>query len=129
MNHMTTKAIARMLATIGEAEERVAALQAEIETAKAEMFAMLERNELDTMEVELDEGTAKVTIVRPTQLKFDEDGLSSELSAQMWSSVTKRVLDKKALEDAVARGKIAPTIVAKHSAEVPTKPYLRITRK
>jgi hypothetical protein len=69
-----------------------------------------------------------VTVVRPTRLEFNEAGLEKALSEALWRQVTKRVLDKKALEDAVSRGKIDISVVSENSKEVATKPYLKITR-
>jgi hypothetical protein len=131
VHHMTEKAGIRLTDTIKEAEEQIAALQATIEDAKAELFALMERNNLVQLITLGEDGESEkvtVTIVRPTRLQFDEAGLRDSLSEQVWRSVSKRVLDKKALEDAIARGKVSANAVAEHSTEVPTKPYLRITR-
>lgn len=107
--------------------ETIADLQKQLEKVKEKIFKHLEDNELETLTVGEDGDEIKVTIVRPTTLKFDEEGLKESLSPTQWKSVTKQVVDKKALEDAVVRGKIEPSVVADNSKEVASKPYLRIT--
>ena len=69
----------------------------------------------------------KVTIVRPTSIEIDEEGLKKAITASQWKAITTLSLDKKKLEDHVARGKIDIDIVAKNSTEKPKKPYLKIT--
>lgn len=107
--------------------ETIADLQKQLEKVKEKIFKHLEDNELETLTVGEEGDEIKVTIVRPTTLKFDEEGLKESLSSAQWKSVTKQVVDKKALEDAVVRGKIDPSVVADNSKEVASKPYLRIT--
>ena len=69
----------------------------------------------------------KVTIVRPTSIEIDEEGLKKALTASQWKAITTLSLDKKKLEDNVARGKIDIDVVANNSTEKPKKPYLKIT--
>ena len=69
----------------------------------------------------------KVTVVRPTSIDIDEEGLKNELKPSQWKAITTLSLDKKKLEDNVARGKIDIDVVAKNSTEKPKKPYLKIT--
>lgn len=128
MNHQTDWAIERMLGKIQELEEGLRIAQDELSSAKEELIALLEKHGVDSIETVIDEAPVKVTIVRPTQLKLDEFGIEQAVSDAVWRSITKRVIDKKALEDAVVRGKVEANIVSKNSKEVATKPYLRITR-
>lgn len=128
MNHQTDWAIERLLGKIQELEESLRIAQDQLGSAKEELIALLEKHGVDSIETVIDEAPVKVTIVRPTQLKLDELGIEKSVSDSIWRSITKRVIDKKALEDAVSRGKVEPYIVSKNSKEVATKPYLRITR-
>lgn len=128
MNYQTERAIENILDSLAEYESELDAVQKKIDKAKAELMGYLEKNELDTVTVGEEGSEIKVTVVRPTQLKIDENGLESSVSEAIWRSITKRIVDKKALEDAVARGKVEPSVISKHSKEVATKPYLRITR-
>ena len=129
MNHQTEKAIERLVVEINSASAEIANWQTQLDEAKIELMSLLEKHELDTIDVEVREEETKITIVRPSQLKIDEEGLEDAVSEAIWRSITKRVIDKKALEDAVAKGKVEAVTVSKHSKEVATKPYLRITKR
>ena len=129
MNHQTEKAVERLVVEINSASTEIANWQTQLDEAKIELMSLLEKHELDTIDVEVREEQTKITIVRPSQLKIDEEGLEDAVSEAIWRSITKRVIDKKALEDAVAKGKVEAVTVSKHSKEVATKPYLRITKR
>jgi hypothetical protein len=128
MNYQTEQAIERLLVEIESAEEEAQNWQAQVDKSKAELMALMEKHELSTIAIQVREEDQRVTVVRPTQLKIDEQGLQDAVSEAIWRTITKRVIDKKALEDAVTRGKVEAETVSKHSKEVATKPYLRITR-
>ena len=102
-------------------------LDAQLTKLKEKIFSHLEDNALETLEVGEEGSVIRVTIVRPTTLKIDEAGLEQALTKPQWKLITKQVVDKKALEDAVVRGKIDTNIVADQTKEVASKPYLRIT--
>lgn len=128
MNHKTEEAIARLLLEIQSAEEEAQTWQAQVDKSKSELMELMDKHDLSTIAVQVREEDQRVTVVRPTQLKINEEGLQDAVSEAIWRSITKRVIDKKALEDAVTRGKVEAETVSKHSKEVATKPYLRITR-
>jgi len=128
MNGSTKGAIERLLDLQRDTKASLTDLQEVLDATNAKIFSYLEANSIETITVGEKGEQTKATIVRPTQLKIDEDGLQSALSDAIWKLVTKRVIDKKALEDAVARGKVEPEVISTHSKEVATKPYLRITR-
>ena len=128
MNYQTEQAIERLLIEIESAEEEAQNWQAQVDKSKAELMALMEKHELSTIAIQVREEDQRVTVVRPTQLKIDEQALQDAVSEAIWRTITKRVIDKKALEDAVTRGKVEAETVSKHSKEVATKPYLRITR-
>lgn len=128
MNTRQIEVVQRLVDRHKAIKEEMSALQEELEAVNESLMEKLEANELETLTLDdKEENTVKVTIVRPTQLKIDEVGLEKALTKSQWSSVTKTVVDKKALEDAVVRGKIDATVVADHTKEVKAKPYLRIT--
>lgn len=128
MNHKTEEAIARLLLEIQSAEEEAQTWQAQVDKSKSELMELMDKHDLSTIAVPVREEDQRVTVVRPTQLKINEEGLQDAVSEAIWRTITKRVIDKKALEDAVTRGKVEAETVSKHSKEVATKPYLRITR-
>lgn len=75
--------------------------------------------------------TIKVTgtLVEPTSLIFDEEKLKKKVGASTWNKITRRVLDRSLLEEAVARGLVSPATVASCASEEPKNPYIRVTEK
>jgi hypothetical protein len=127
MNHQTKKMLEQLVEEIKNQQAQLVDLEHEIAKSKKKIFDALESNEVDTITIGESESETKITIVRPTSLKFNEEKLKEKLSDKQWRQITKTVLDKKAIEDAVARGTIDISIISANSAEVASKPYLRIT--
>lgn len=67
------------------------------------------------------------TLVEPSRLDLNEDRLRELVGEERWMAVTRRVVDKKLLEDAMATGAITPAEVARCSTEVPSQPHIKIT--
>lgn len=129
MNYKTENAIEDLLDEIDFHQQEADMHSDKVAKAKESLFALLEKHELETIKVGEDGSSTKVTIVRPTSMEFNEEGLKESVSDSVWRQITKLVLDKKALEDAVARGKVSVDIVAQNSKEVAKKPYLKITKE
>lgn len=129
MNYQTERAIEDLLNDIDFHQQELDVHERKVSQAKEALFALLEKHEMETVKVGEDGESVKVTIVRPTTMEFDEAGLKDSVSESVWRQITKLVLDKKALEDAVARGKVSVDTVAQNSKEVAKKPYLKITRE
>lgn len=127
VNYQTKEMLEQLVEEIKIQQGKIVDLEHEIAKAKKKIFDALESNEVDTITVGESESETKITIVRPTSLKFNEEKLKEKLSDKQWRQITKTVLDKKAIEDAVARGKIDISIISANSVEVASKPYLRIT--
>ena len=127
MNTKQEQAIEEQLKEYLSLKDQIANLEQQIENIKSSVFGTLEKNGLETLRVGEDGAVIGVTIVRPSTLKIDEHALESALTKPQWKLVSKQVLDKKALEDAIVRGKIDIAIVTENSKEVASKPYLRIT--
>lgn len=68
------------------------------------------------------------TLVQPESVVIDEDRLKRKIGAEAWKSVTKVVLDKKALEGKISAGAINLQAVASVSTTEEGTPYLRVTR-
>jgi hypothetical protein len=128
MQHNTTEAIKRLAEEHFRLKGLIEKHEEQLTENHQRIRELLERQEVETVTVGEEDDTIKVTVVRPTRLEFNEAGLEKALSEALWRQVTKRVLDKKALEDAVSRGKIDISVVSENSKEVATKPYLKITR-
>ena len=127
MNTKQIESIERLLEEHHAIADEMTLLDERLTKVKKTLMEKLESAELETLTVGEEGSEIKVTIVRPTTLKLNEAGLEKDLSSAQWKLITKKVVDKKALEDAVVRGKIDPTVVADNSNEVASKPYLRIT--
>ena len=97
--------------------------------AAAAYLAALADNEMDTMTTEWRDLRIIGTKVQSSTLKIDEDGLAEAVGPQKWVTISKRVLDRKLLEDAVVSDRFDPNLLAKHSEEVPRAPYVRVTVK
>ncbi len=127
MNHQTKKMLEQLAEEIKIQQGKIVDLEHEIAKSKKRIFDALESNEIDTITIGESESETKITIVRPTSLKFNEEKLQEKLSDKQWRQITKYVIDRKAIEDAVARGIIDISIISANSVEVASKPYLRIT--
>lgn len=117
-----------------------APLDLEIETlrdlkAKAEaaqlLFEEQQERVVKTFEAQgrktMKSGTVKATLVERSLTRYDERGLAKALGAPVWNKVTKRVLDKPKLEDAVDKGEVDINVVAQHATVVPSKPHIRFS--
>lgn len=123
---MTVK-LNRRIAALAELKQQIAELDDKRKELEAEVLELMESAEITTTEVEIDGVVTKATAVYSSTVKIDSTGLQGELSGSMWNQITKRVLDERLLEDKVARGLIDIDVVARHSTEVPRKPYVKIT--
>ena len=108
----------------------------ELSQHKADLEAMLLDAGVETVEVRTDSYgdpgqyvDVKMTVVNSSTVTVIEDKLRKALGVARFNKMTKRVLDKSLLEDAMAKGAVSPTVVASCSEERPRKPYLRTTIK
>lgn len=129
MNYQTERAIEDLVDEIDFHQQEADTHLDKVGKAKEALMVLLEKHELETVKVGEDGESTKVTIVRATSMEFNEEGLKKSVSESVWRQITKVVLDKKALEDAVARGKVPIETVADNSKEVAKKPYLKITKE
>lgn len=72
-------------------------------------------------------GSVRARLVIGSSTRYDERGLAKALGAPVWNKVTKKVLDKGKLEDAVDKGDIDLNVVAQYATVTPNKPYIRLT--
>ena len=69
----------------------------------------------------------KVTLVEGSRLIIDEDRLHKKLNAAQWKSVTKSVMDRGLLENAINAGDVDAQVVAEASTEIANAPYIKVT--
>lgn len=111
-------------------KDEIAALDAKKKALEATVMEALEAKDLSTLEWGEGPKTGKpnkVTIVYSSRLQIDEQALKERLTPKQWSAITTVVVDNKALEDQVARGKIEASVVADCSEDLPRSPYLKVT--
>lgn len=70
-----------------------------------------------------------VTYTQRTNVQINEAGLRKALRASVYDKYTKKVLDRKALEDAMGKGIVDPMLVAKYVTEAPGARYLTFRAK
>lgn len=107
--------------------EQIDARRRELEQ---KIMSMLESTGSSALEWKADDGsTGRVSVVRSSEIVYDDAGIKAGVTPAVWRSITKPVIDSKALEDRIARGIVPIELVAENSYEKPRKPYLRITHK
>lgn len=112
-----------------EIKQKRAALDEEYSTLENEVIALMDKIGEKTATVSDESGALTGTVVRGSTLQINEDGLRKALGAKLWAKVTKRVIDKKKLEAFTVTGEISPMVVAAHSEEKQSKPYVRLSNK
>lgn len=70
-----------------------------------------------------------LTYVQGYTTYIDEPGLRKALTAKVFDKYTKRVLDRKRMEDAMDTGAVDPVTVSKYVTKRPKKPYLNFHDK
>lgn len=104
--------------------QRIAKLVQQLDKNKAEVIAELEARGTQALE----HGGYRINGVWANDTWIDETGLLLDLPKPLRKKVTKRVLDKKRLSQAVQAGEIDPVVLAAHSGTKPKKPYYRFTK-
>lgn len=112
----------RAKAVRDEADEMVTAIT-------EDLVAAMKKEGTTTLKCRDDKDAITGTLVEATRVLIDEDRLKKNLGARMWDRVTKKVLDKPKLEDAIARGDVDPNVVAQCSEVKANRPYVKVTTK
>lgn len=74
-------------------------------------------------------GKLKGTRVAGARMILDEPRLKKILGARLFNRATKRVIDKKKLEDLITKGEVKSLDVASCMDEVTNKPYIKVTKR
>lgn len=72
--------------------------------------------------------TVKATVVRRPVTTYNEAGIKKALGAVLFRKVSKQVLDKKALEQAVNDGIVDINVIAAHAEVKDSKPYISFSK-
>jgi hypothetical protein len=108
---------------VARAKEYLARAEKELAKAQEDLTARLSSLGWKTHEY----GGYRATLVKNESYKVNEMGLKRAVGARVYNKVTKSVLDKKKLEQAVTEGLIDPVIVAQNSELSESKAYIRIS--
>ena len=120
----------RQLEEIRRLKEVQAKADMEWRAIQSGVVELLDELNIDSFTYEDDEGMkVKATKVQGSSLVFDEPQLKKALGAKAWKTVTRLVLDRTRLEDAVAEGRVDPVTIAECSSEKDSKPYIKLTAK
>jgi len=65
-----------------------------------------------------------LTYVQAHTTQIDEQGLRKALTAKVFDRYTKRVLDRKSMENAIDAGDVDPVVVSRFVTLRPNKPHL-----
>lgn len=113
-------------------------LAARVERDQAEeRFRELEERLIKEMEADqrksyrwrVEGRTHTLTYTRSSTTSIDEPGLRRALTAKVFDKYTKRVLDRKRMENAIDAGEVDPVTVSRFVTQTPRKPYLKYTSK
>lgn len=77
----------------------------------------------------VDDMRVTVTQVEQSRVVIDESRLKKCLGAPVFNKITKRVLDKELLQDAITRKEVDPVKVAQCSEEIRSRPFIRMSAK
>jgi hypothetical protein len=130
---------AKLLLTMRQLKAEVKKAQARIHNEDNEsgvedqLVKFMQKTSTTTL-VAYDSDTMPITAVMGTLVEseveeIDQERLKKALGATTWNKLTTASLDKKKLQDAMARGVVDPNVVAQCSSPVKRKPYVKITEK
>jgi hypothetical protein len=118
--------LAEMIASAHAHKVEAEAARRRYEQSEAALVGYLQENR--RKQVMLEQGAGhylKVNMVVGERVVIDETKLKKAIGARAFNKLTHRVLDKKLLESAVARGEVDATVLAIASEVKPNKAYLR----
>ena len=121
--------VRQLLLDLHRAKVKREEVEAAYKAASKAYLAALSDNEMDTMTTEWRDLRITGTKVQSSTLNIDEEALAEAVGPQKWVTISKRVLDKQLLEDAVVKDRVSPTLLAEHSNEIPRAPYTKVTVK
>lgn len=97
------------------------------EGMQADTVKAMHDADTDHFEIDMPEGTVKVSLVEVDRMILDEDALRARLGEDVWAGCTKEVLDKDLLEARIATGEIDADIVQQCAEWRPNKPFVKFT--
>lgn len=104
-------------------------MEEDLTDVQTDLIEWLDDKNQKTLSVSTASGKVKGTVVRGSRMVLDESRLKKLLGARLFNKATKRVIDKKKLEDLIARSEIQALDVAACTDENFNRPYIKITKR
>lgn len=123
-NVVIPTAMRRTFTEILTLTEQIAELEAQLKEKKSEALIFVEA----TGESSISYDNAKFTKVQSTKAVMDEDELKNRVGTAIFTTISKRVVDKKLLEASIQKGKVTAKDVADVTTISQNKPYLKVTK-
>lgn len=120
---MSDRELARLAQEHKEIKNRIKALEAKAGKRKDVILAELERRGLKAIETE----EVRVTMVQRTVVNYHVDQLKERLGPSKFKRITKPVVDKDALAEAVQQGKVNMEDVDACSSLQYQAPYITVS--
>lgn len=99
----------------------------QLDHVKSMLTEVMIEDQIKTHEVQDGGKVYRATFLQATTPVIDEEGLEKELGVETYEKFTKRVLDRKALEEGMENGEVDPFAVGKHVTERKNRPSVRFS--
>lgn len=98
--------------------------QARLDELGDRLVKQMEADQRKSYRWDADGARHTLTYVQSHTTQIDEAGLRRALKARIFDRYTKRVLDRKAMENAIDAGEVDPVVVSRFVRLQPNKPHL-----
>ena len=111
-----------------EAKRAAEAAAEQLAKAQHELVELLASREQKSIQSDVNGLRMQVTVASAERVRYDEAALKKALGARTFNAVSKRVLDRGRLDQAVAEGKVDITVVAQYATITKSAPYVTLRR-
>ncbi len=118
-----------LVGSFAELQQAATEAQNAFEAVRKTLAAEMEAEQIKTHEVQDGGKIYRATFLQASIPVIDEAGLEAELGTETFERYTKRVLDRKALEEGMENGEVDPFVVGKHITERKNKPSVRFSTR
>jgi len=127
MDENTKLKLDLLVQSFAELSQQAVEAQNAFESVRKVLASEMEGQQVKTHEVQAGGKIYRATFQQATTHVIDEAGLEDELGTETYERYTKRVLDRKALEEGMENGEVDPFAVGKHVTERKNKPSVRFS--
>jgi len=108
-----------------EAKAELDKAQARLDELAARLIKMMEQDQRKSYTWRVGDQICTLTYVQGHTIHVDEPGLRRKLTARVFDKYTRRVLDRKKMEQAIDTGEVDRVTIAPFLTERPNKPFLK----